>query len=130
MNENQTPEKSLEDEFRNLGQNLINVLQTAWEHPERKRLQSEIENGLDEMGKAMKRESDTFMESPTGQQLKTDIEDLGERIRSGETQSKLRQELVSGLQAANAELQKIIDRWSTTLQEEDESEAAEETENT
>jgi hypothetical protein len=119
MNENQTPEENLADEFRNLGQNLIQVLQAAWDHPERKRIQSEFEKGINELGSALKRESDAFMESPSGQQLKTDVEDIEERLRSGEAQSKLRQELLSGLQAANAELQKIIDYWSTSKQTEE-----------
>ena len=112
MSEEPQNEESLSDEFRNLGKNLMDVLNKAWESSERKHLQQEIESGLSELGGTMKREADNFTSSPAGQQFKSDVEDLGERIRSGEAQAKARQELFSILRTANTELQKVIDKWS------------------
>ncbi len=112
MNDNLPPEESLADEFRNLGKNLADALRAGWESPERKRLQQEIESGLTDLGATLKREVDNFASSPTGQQLKTDVEQLHERVRSGETQEKVRQELLNALKTANAELQRVINQWS------------------
>jgi len=111
MSETEKREDVLADEFRNLGKNLTEVMRTAWESPERKNMQAEIEAGLDELGKSLNHEVSSFRQSPTGQRLKTDMEDLNQRIRSGEVTSKARDELLAALKRANEELQKVISRW-------------------
>lgn len=112
MSENSTSEENLTDEFRNLGKNLIDVLHTAWESPERKKLQEEIESGLTEFGSSMKRELETFTDGPTGQQLKSDVEDLQERIRSKEVETKMREEILNTLRIVNTELEKVTSKFS------------------
>jgi hypothetical protein len=112
MSENTPPEGNLGDEFRNLGKNLADALQAAWESPERKRILRDVETNLNEVGDTLKNEAEYFAESQTAQRLKSDIEQLGERVRSSEAQEKIRQELMKILQSANSELQKVIDRWS------------------
>jgi hypothetical protein len=112
MTENPQPENDLTEEFRNLGKNLVEVLRTAWDSPERKRLQQDIEDGLNEVGSTLRKEVENFSTGPTGQQLKTDVEELGERFRSGEAQAHVRNELLGALQMANIELQKVIERIS------------------
>ena len=114
MSENIPPEESLADEFRSLGKNLVGVLQAAWEKPERKRIQTEIETNLKEMADAISREFDSFAESGTAQRLKDDVNEFGERVRSAEMQEKLRSEVMNILQNANNELKKVIDKWSTS----------------
>ena len=118
MNEQMPPEEDLTQEFRNLGKNLAEALRTAWEHPERKRLQEEITNGLNEMGDTLKQEAETFAESPTAQQLKSDVQQIGERVRSPEVHTKVRQELLTVLQTANNELQKVVQQWSAAQAQE------------
>jgi len=104
----------LTNEFRILGQTLVEAMRTAWESPERQRLQQEIETGLNEFGATIRQESDAFRESPTGQRLKTEFDNLQERIRSGETENRLRQELLAALRSINAELKKATQRWSSS----------------
>jgi len=113
MSETEKREDVLADEFRNLGKNLTEVMRSAWESPERKNMQAEIETGLDELGKSLNHEVSSFRQSPTGQRLKTDMEDLNQRIRSGEVTSKARDELLAALKRANEELQKVISRWGS-----------------
>jgi len=117
MSEKPQPEESLAEEFRSLGKNLVSALQAAWDAPERKRLQEEVMNGLNELGETLQREGEHFTNSPTGQQLKTNVEQIGERIRSSETQEKVRIELLGALKTANSEIQKVIDRWTRTESE-------------
>lgn len=112
MNDHPQPEEQLTEELRALGKNLVEVLRAAWESPERKQLQNEIETGLNELGGALRREAEYFASSPTGQQLKSEVHEIGERIRSGDAQEKARQELLGVLNAANSELEKIIRQWS------------------
>ena len=112
MSENPKPEESLVGEFRRLGLNLVSALQAAWEKPERKRFQEEMTQGLNDIGQTINREAEKLASSPTGKQIKTEVEQIGERIRSTETQEKVRSEVLKALQTANSEIQSVIDRWS------------------
>ena len=102
------PPDDLGDEFRNLGNNLKNIFQTAWESAERKKFQQEIEAGLNEIGKSLNQAVTEIKDSPAGQQFKEEARDLHDRMRSGELESKARNELLSVLQQVNAELQKVV----------------------
>jgi hypothetical protein len=112
MDETPKPEDNLTEEFRNLGKNLADALRAAWDAPERKKLKQDIETGLNDLGTTMKQEIETLRDSPTGQRVKSDVDDLRDRLRSGEVESKVRGELVSALRMINTELQKVIERVS------------------
>jgi hypothetical protein len=108
MNDNQNQEENITDELRQLGENLINAVTAAWDRPERKKLQKEIEEGLTELSQTLKNEAQSFNESPTGQQLKSDVEDLRQRVRSGEAETEVRSELLNALKTVNSELKKAV----------------------
>ena len=114
MSEDRAPEENLADEFRTLGKNLLEALRSAWDAPERKRLSEELESNLNELSATLHREMADFRESPTGQRLKDDLEGLGEKVRSGAAESRVREELLAALRAANQELSKVAQRWSST----------------
>ena len=94
------------NELHNLGKNLKELLQAAWETEERKKAQKEIEAGLNDLAKTLSQAANDFAQSPTGQTLKADIKDLGQRIQTGEVETKVRNEVVSALRAANEGLKK------------------------
>lgn len=122
MTENQTPSDELADEFRHLGKNIMDTLAKAWERPERKQLQQEIIAGLTDLADTLKKEVEQFQESPSGQQLKTDLEDLRQRVRSGEAEATVRAELLKALRLINTELKKAashLDAKETPSQEEE-----------
>jgi hypothetical protein len=114
MDDKPTTEEGLVEEFQALGKNLMEALQAAWETPESKRVQEQVLAGLEELGSTLKKEADNFAASPAGQQFKTGVEQVGERLRSVEVQDKVRQDLLTALQSANAELKKVINRWTET----------------
>ena len=132
MNAEKENEGNLSEEFRKLGKNLVDAAQSAWESPERKKLQGEIEKGLLEFQGAMKEEIDHWRESPAAQRVKEDIKDAGERVRSSEIEKNIREELLVALQSANRELEKIASRWTSSEEviEETASEPQEETQQT
>ena len=109
-----TFEGSIAEEMRLLGKNLIDLMRSAWDNPERKRVQSEIEKGITDLGATLKREAEAMASSPTAQRVKTEVEEVGERIRSGEAQARVSQELFDALKTANDELGKIIEKWRST----------------
>lgn len=107
-------EESLRQEFEALGKNLIGALRSAWDAPESKRLRDEMTNGLSDLGATLKREAEYLASHPATQQMKDDVEQIGEKIRAPEAQDAVRREILSALQSVNSELQKVIDRWKTT----------------
>jgi hypothetical protein len=113
MTDNQPGEENLRKEFENLGKNLADAMRAAWDAPESKRLRDEVVNGLSGLGTTLRRESENLAGSPAAQQVKSEVGQIGERLRSTEAQTKVRRELLSALQTVNNELQKVIDRWST-----------------
>jgi S-methylmethionine-dependent homocysteine/selenocysteine methylase len=107
MDEQYSPEGDLAGEFRQLAEHLKQALHTAWESEERRQLQNDIHQGLKEVGQALNEAATEFRASPTGQNLESELNDLGERIRSGEVETKARQELLKAVQLVNQELAKF-----------------------
>jgi hypothetical protein len=95
-------------ELQELSRNLREALRSAWESEERRKFQEEIETGLNNLGTSLNRAIQDFSESPTGQTLKADINDINERIKTGEMEAKLRNELLGALRTVNQELQKVL----------------------
>lgn len=118
MSDQRPQEGDLNQEFRNLGKNLADTLRAIWESPERKRLQQDLENGLQDLGKTLRQEVDKFGESPTGQQMKADVDDVRQKVKTGEAQQKVRDELVSALRSLNTELERAAGRISRSDAEE------------
>ena len=114
MEENTQPEDNLSDEFRNLGKNIVDAVHTAWERPERQRLQEDIEKGLSEFSSTIRQEADKFNESPTSQRIKSDTEKIKTRFQNGEFETKVRDELLTALQAVNSELEKVKEKFKVS----------------
>ena len=102
------------DELRELGENLRSLLQSAWESDERRKMQQEIETGLNDLYTSLSQAVKEFSDSPTGQNLKSDLEDLEERFRTGEVETKIRAEVISALHAANEGLKNTAQKDSDT----------------
>jgi signal recognition particle GTPase len=105
-NENKAPNDNISEQLNELGKNLREALQSAWESEERRKLQKEIEEGLANLGASLSQAAKDFSSSPTGQSLKEDVKDLQERWRTGEVRSKAHSEIVEALRKVNTELQK------------------------
>jgi len=105
-NETKTPSDNISEQLNELGKNLREALQTAWESEERRKLQKEIEDGLANLGASLSQAAKDFSNSPTGQNIKEDVKDMHERWQSGEVGTKVRSEITEALRKVNAELQK------------------------
>ncbi|OGT25012.1 MAG: hypothetical protein A2Z17_07755 [Gammaproteobacteria bacterium RBG_16_66_13] len=111
MNETPTNPDDLASEFRRLGENLKEALRAGWDSEERRRLEREIEMGLNDAAGAIRGAAKEFSESPAGKRLREEFRDLGERARTGDLESKVRQDIVSALQAINRELERAASAW-------------------
>lgn len=103
----QKPEGDLHNEFEQLGQNLKAALKTAWESEESRKLQAELKTGLAALEVGLRQAAQEVTTGETGQRLKAEVEDLGQRVKSGQVESQLRQDLVAALRTVNSQLQKM-----------------------
>lgn len=103
-------EEKLSDDFKILGENLAEMLRAAWDRPERKAVKTEIERGLNEVGKALNGAIDEFSASDVGQKIKSEANDIKSRVQSGEVEEALRTDVRSALQSVNKELEKLIQK--------------------
>lgn len=113
MNEKSQAEGDLRGEFRNLGENLKRAFQTGWESEARKQLQRDLEAGLADLGEALNQAAAEVEKSEVGQKVRAGLEEVGEGLRSGELEAKVRAGLLSALQTANAEMKKVIEGWES-----------------
>lgn len=124
MGQQDSPSPDLGDELRSLGANLKQVLEKAWQSDERERLQREIESGLKDAAEALQDVATEFEQSPEGQRLKSEMKDLGDKMRAGELQDQARAELVEVLRRLNQELQAVASRLSERRSSSDPGEKA------
>ena len=113
MNQETPPTGELSDELRALGENLRSVFQAAWDSDDRRRLQQEIESGIGELADSLSKAAREFSDSETGKQMKQDAREFGDRLQSGELESKVREDLTTILRKVNEELGRASSSWSS-----------------
>ena len=110
--ENRKDSGELRDEFKTLGDNFKAMFTSAWESEERKKLQSELEAGMKELGNALNDLAADFRASEAGETLRREANDFSERVRSGEVETKAREEILKALRALNTELEKAAEKFN------------------
>lgn len=110
MTQESNPQPDLTSQFRELGDNLKNIMQTAWQSEEAQILRQDIKTGLSELGQVANDTVDEFNASEAGQRLKNEAQELKDRVKSGEVESRARQEISKALNMLNTELQKAIEK--------------------
>ena len=103
----QPPEESLSSEFERLGRNLGEAAKTAWESEESRKLQDELKRGLAALEAGIREAAHEVKSGEAGQRLKTEVGDLGQRVKSGQVEGQLRKDLLAALRTINGELQKF-----------------------
>jgi hypothetical protein len=106
------PKTDLASQFREMGENLKKIFQTAWESEEAHKLKEELKHGLTELGTATTEAIEDFKISDSGQKLKAEAKDIKARVESGELEAKTREEISKALDLINTELQKAIHSFS------------------
>jgi hypothetical protein len=100
------PESEVSEELRKLGENLKQAAHSAWHSEESQKLRQEIRTGLRALEIGLKEAADDLTTGETGQRIKADVHEFKEKVRSGEVESKLRQELLAALRHVNSTLEK------------------------
>lgn len=114
MLEDSGPAQTLRHEFRELGKNLKELVQTAWKHDERRRLQNEIVEGLTELQIYLENLGHEIRASTAGEKIKAQTKQLSEAALAGEQELRAEQAFSNALRVINVEIQKRIDALSQT----------------
>lgn len=104
---------NLNQEFTEFGRNLKMAFNAAWESEERVKAQQEIEAGINHLGQALDNFATSFSASEAGQQVMDEMDEFGQRLRSGEVAEKAKDELLKALKALNKGLENAADRFSS-----------------
>ena len=104
------PQPDLASQFREMGDNLKNIMQTAWPSEDAQKLRQDIKNGLSGLSQAANDAVDEFNASEAGQRLKAETQEFRERVKTDEVEKKAREEISKVLHTINTELQKAIDQ--------------------
>jgi hypothetical protein len=100
------PEGDLMNEFRQLGHNLAAAARGAWESEEGQKLRNEIKVGLAALEAGLRQAGAEVTSGETGQRIKSEVDDFSARVRSGQVESQLRNDLLAALRKVNSELEK------------------------
>jgi hypothetical protein len=113
MTEEQKPEKpegSIVDELTTLGKQAADALKAAWDSPERKRLQAELTEGLEQFGRQVGAALDKASESAQAKELRTKAVKVADDVKVTDAVDEVRKGLLTGLEAMNRELSKVLER--------------------
>jgi|SaaInlLV_10m_DNA_2_1039722.scaffolds.fasta_scaffold19007_2 hypothetical protein len=113
MTEDKSMNEEFKEEFSKFSENLKSAFNQAWASEERQKFQGDITEGINQLGTALTDFVTSFSASETGQKFINEVDEFGERLRSGEVEEKAREGLMTVLQKVNSELKKASDHFSS-----------------
>lgn len=123
MESDNRQQKSVENEFERLGENLRQAVEAAWQSEERKRISEDLQAGIEEFGETLNRTANEFIESPTGKRMRAEVDDFSRRVQEGEVADKVESELLSVLDRLNKKLEEVISSMASDAGDEHQEEA-------
>lgn len=108
MNEERHTEKNITDELSRLGQQMADAIHAAWESEDRKKLQSEISEGLKKFSDQVSEALDKAGKSDAAHQVKTQAQKVAAEVKESDVTEEVRRGFLTGLEALNHELSKLL----------------------
>lgn len=102
----------ISDALRNLGQQFVNTIQTAWDSEERKEVEEELRDGMQQFAAEVDKAFKQVKGSPAGKRAQEEAAEFKDSIDKGEFAPKMQNSLVQGLQWLSDELGKLADQFT------------------
>ncbi|MGH7572084.1 MAG: hypothetical protein ACREMK_09610 [Gemmatimonadota bacterium] len=106
------PEPGIEEELKTLGRRFADVLQAAWTSEERRRVETEVREGLKRFSEEMERFYERTRESPKGERVRTKFGAAKGRAADSEAARRTRETVAQGLHRLSEELARLADRFT------------------
>jgi hypothetical protein len=103
-------ERSVSDELSKLGKQFSDVIRTAWESDDRKKIQDEIIEGLQKFGDEVTEALQKAAESEPGKQVASQAEKVIADVKESNVAEDVRKGLLQGMDALNRELGKLSEK--------------------
>jgi len=110
MSEEKRAERNIADELNKLGKQVADAIKAAWESEDRQKLQTEITEGLQQFGNQVTEAAQKAGESSTAKQLREQAEKVVTEVRESDIVDDVRKGLLTGLDALNKELGKLLEK--------------------
>ena len=100
------------NEFRNLGKQFANTLESAWKSEERQRIEGEIREGMQNFADELSKLFSDVKESKTGQRVMEEAETVKTKVGEAEIGRKAQSSVAKGLGWLSEELSRLADRFT------------------
>lgn len=105
-------EGDIAEEFKRLGRQFADTLETMWNSEERRRVEAEIREGVrsfaDEVDKVIR----NARQSPAVSRVKEEAVGVKERVETGEVTDRAREGVVQGLRWLSNELERLANQFT------------------
>lgn len=109
-NENGNP-ATISEELHQLGRNLHQIIDSAWESQERIQLEAELSKGLTDLGNSFKKSFEEFSQSETGKQIRNNLDEINQQIQENKVDEKVQSEVINILRKINVEIENSLAHW-------------------
>lgn len=113
MTEEPKVERNIADELGKLGKQVADAIKAAWENEDRKKLQTEIAEGFQKFGQEVNEAVEKASDSEAARDLRVKAEKVVEDIRESDVVEDVRKGILTGLDALNRELGKLLEKLET-----------------
>ena len=114
----QEREGNVADALRNLGQQFVYTMQAAWDSDERKQVEKEMRDGMQQFAAEVDKAFNEVKGSPAGKRAQEEAADLKDSFEKGEFAPRMQKSMVQGLQWLSDELGKLADQFTITSEKE------------
>ena len=103
-------EKSIVDELARLGKQVADGVKAAWESEDRRKIQSDVTEGLQKFGQEISDAFEKAAESEQAKEVRTKTVKLADEVAKSDVVGEVRKGILTGLDAVNRELGKLLER--------------------
>ncbi len=107
----------LMDEFKRLGRQFGDTLQSAFNSEEAKRMETELRAGMKTFADEVERVFREAKDSPAASRMKEEATAAKERVETGDMGRKAQEGMVSGLRWLSNELEKLANQFTPAQQQ-------------
>ena len=107
----------LMDEFKRLGRQFGDTLQSAFNSEEAKRMETELRAGMKTFADEVERVFREAKDSPTATRVKEEATVVKERVETGDVGRKAQEGIVGGLRWLSDELEKLANQFTPAQQQ-------------
>lgn len=105
-------EGDIAEEFKRLGRQFADTLESMWNSEERRRVEAEIRTGVRSFAEEVDKVIRDARQSPAATRVKEEAVGVKERVETGEVTDRAREGVVQGLRWLSNELERLADQFT------------------